>query len=423
MLHISFLNNMNNLAEQLIFEDKGGKNLHLEHIEDEILNYGIDGGRASINFIRSLRDMFAGATRSSINMTVKWDGAPAIFAGIDPEDGKFFVGKKSVFNVEPQLYKTNADIDKYTSGDLNAKFKVALQEFPKLGIKGVLQGDLMFTNDVGTQTIDDVDYYTFQPNTIVYAAAQDSDLGKQISKAKIGVVWHTTYTGDELQSMKASFGADISKLKNVSSVWMDDATYKDVSGRATFTQSETDKITKELSNAGSTFRKINSTLLKKFLNLQNSLTGTLAGASYKTYNNTFVREGKPITNPKRHAMGYPTFFKNKLQEQIDKMKSDAGKKKYQTLQKEYDRELRKHVSNLAQIALFQNYIVSAKMLVIYKLNSVKNIGTFIRTSNGFKAVNPEGYVAIDRVSGGAVKLVDRMEFSFNNFTAAKAWDK
>ena len=67
---------------------------------------------------------------------------------------------------------------------------------------------------------------------------------------------------------------------------MDDATYKDVSGKATFTQSETDKITKELTNAGSTFRKINSVLLKKFLNLQDSLTGTLAGASYKTYNNT-----------------------------------------------------------------------------------------------------------------------------------------
>ena len=112
-----------------------------------------------------------------------------------------------------------------------------------------------------------------------------------------------------------------------------------------------------------------------------------------------------------------------LQEQIDKMKSPAGKKKYEMLQKEYDREFKKHVSNLTQIAFFQNYIIAAKMLVIYKLNSVKSIGTFIRTSNGFKAVNPEGYVAIDRVSGGAVKLVDRMEFSFNNFTAAKAWDK
>ena len=352
---------MNNLAEQILYEDKGGKNLHLEHIEDEILNYGITGGRASINFIQSLRDMFAGASRSSINMTVKWDGAPAIFAGIDPEDGKFFVGKKSVFNVEPHLYKTNADIDKYTSGDLNAKFKVALQEFPKLGIKGVLQGDLMFTDDVESQTIDGVKYFTFQPNTIVYAAAQDSELGQQIKSARIGVVWHTTYTGNELQSMKASFGADISKLKRVRTVWVDDASYRDVSGRATFTESETQAITKQLSGAGSTFRKINSTMLQKFLNLQNSLTGALAGASYKTYNNTKVREGKPVTNPKRHAMGYSVFFNSKIQEQIDKMKSPRGKEKYETLQKEYMREFKKHSNNLQQIATFQNFIVYSKM--------------------------------------------------------------
>ena len=221
---------MNNLAEQLIYEDKGGKNLHLEHIEDEILNYGIDGGRASINFIQSLRDMFAGASRSSINMTVKWDGAPAIFAGIDPKDGKFFVGKKSVFNVEPQVLKTNADIDKYTSGDLNNKFKVALEEFPKLGIKGVLQGDLMFTDKKITH-MGGKKYYMFQPNTIVYMADVDSELGEQIKSAKIGVVWHTTYTGKELQSMKASFGVNISGLRSSSSVWMDDATYKDTSGK------------------------------------------------------------------------------------------------------------------------------------------------------------------------------------------------
>ena len=414
---------MNNLAEQILFEDKGGKNLHLEHIEDEILNYGISGGRASINFVQSLRDMFAGATRSSINMTVKWDGAPAIFAGVDPEDGKFFVGKKSVFNVEPQLYKTNADIDKYTSGDLNAKFKVALSEFPKLGIKGVLQGDLMFTNDVSTDTIDGQKVYTFQPNTIVYAVPVDSKFGSIIKKAKIGVVWHTTYTGKELQSMKASFGVNISGLKNVSNVWMDDATFKDVSGSATFTQSETDAITKELSIAGSTFQTINSPMLTKFLNLQNSFTGALLGASLKTYNNINVRQGKPITNPNAHAIGYVKHVEMKLQEMIDKSKSPKGKNKYKNLQREYKREMLKHVKNLTQIITFQNAVVNAKMLVVKKLNRIRSIGTFIKTSNGFQVSNPEGYVAIDRVSGNAVKLVDRMEFSFNNFTAIKAWDK
>ena len=414
---------MNNLAEQLLFEDKGGKNLHLEHIEDEILNYGIDGGRASINFIQSLRDMFAGASRSSINMTVKWDGAPAIFAGVDPDDGRFFVGKKSVFNVEPQLYKTNADVDKYTSGDLNKKLKVALSEFPKLGIKGVLQGDLMFTDDVSTDTIDGKKYYTFQPNTIVYAVDVDSDFGSQIKKAKIGVVWHTTYTGKELQDMKASFGVNISSLKNVSSVWQDDATFKDVSGSATMTQSETDEITAELSTAGKTFQKINSTLLKKFLNLQDSFTGAMISAGIKTYNNISVRQGKPISNPRAHAQGYIKYVGDKYNDKVKDSKSKAGKDKYNKLRAEYTRELSKHVKNLTEIITFQNAIVNAKMLIVRKLNSVKSIGTFIKTSNGFKVSNPEGYVAIDRVSGNAVKLVDRMEFSFNNFTAIKAWDK
>ena len=409
---------------ELLTEDKAGKNLHLEHIEDEILNYGVDGGRAAINFLQSLRDMLAGASRSSVNMTVKWDGAPAIFAGIDPSDGKFFVAKKSVFNVNPKLYKTNAEIDADLSGALNSKFKIALAEFSKLGIKDVLQGDLMFTDDVESETIEGTKYYTFQPNTIVYAVPIDSDLGKVINKAKIGVVWHTTYKGKELQDMKASFGADIKGLSKPTSVWMDDATYKDVSGRATFNQKETDKITATLSKVGSTFQKINAPMLRRFLTLQDSLTGALVGASLKTYNNSKVRAGEIISNPKGHATGYVKWVEMSIQKQIDKAKSDKGKEKYTKLQKEYVRDFSKHTRNLEQVIRFQNLLVDAKMQIVKKLNSVKGLtDTFVKTANGFKVTNPEGYVAIDRVSGGAVKLVDRMEFSFNNFTAIKAWDK
>ena len=409
---------------ELLTEDKAGKNLHLEHIEDEILNYGVDGGRAAINFLQSLRDMLAGASRTSVNMTVKWAGAPAIFAGIDPSDGKFFVAKKSVFNINPKLYKTNAEIDADLSGALNSKFKIALAEFSKLGIKDVLQGDLMFTDDVESETIEGTKYYTFQPNTIVYAVPIDSDLGKVINKAKIGVVWHTTYKGKELQDMKASFGADIKGLSKPTSVWMDDATYKDVSGRATFNQKETDKITGTLSKVGSTFQKINAPMLRRFLTLQDSLTGALVGASLKTYNNSKVRAGEKIKNPKQHARGYVDWVKQSIQKQIDKAKSDKGKEKYTNIQKEYVREVTKHVNNLTQVITFQNLLVDAKMQIVKKLNSVKGLtDTFIKTANGFKVTNPEGYVAIDRVSGGAVKLVDRMEFSFNNFTAIKAWDK
>ena len=281
---------------EILLEDKGGKNLHLEHLEDEILNYGVDGGRAALNFLRSLRDMLSGASRSSVNMTVKWDGAPAIFAGVEPETGDFFVAKKSVFNVNPKLYKTTKEIDNDLSGALNSKFKVALQEFSKLGIKGVLQGDLMFTDDVENTKIDDISYYTFQPNTIVYAVPVDSKLGKIIKKSKVGIVWHTTYTGDTLQGMKASFGADISSLSKPSSVWMDDATYKDTSGKSTFTATETESVTKILSQVGSTFQKIDANGLRKFLTVQNGMTGAIAGASLKTYNNSKVRAGEIIKN-------------------------------------------------------------------------------------------------------------------------------
>jgi hypothetical protein len=410
--------------KQMLTESKAGKNLHLEHLEDEILNFGVDGGRAALNFLRSLRDMLSGDARSSVNMTVKWDGAPAIFAGVEPETGDFFVAKKSVFNVNPKLYKTTAEIDDDLSGALNSKFKVALKEFSKLGIEGVLQGDLMYTDDLEPQAIDGVKYITFQPNTIVYAVPVNSDFGKTILRSKVGIVWHTTYTGNKLQDMKASFGANISKLNKTPSVWMDDATYKDVSGKATFTSQETADITSILSDVGRTFNKINGPKLRAFLKLQDSMTGVLAGASLKTYNNSKVRAGEKITNPSSHAKGYEKWVFDSIQKQIDKVKSDKGKQKYTNIQKEYVREVKKHTANLFQVITFQNLLVDAKMQIVKKLNSVKGLtDTFIRTPNGYKVTNPEGYVAIDKVSGGAVKLVDRMEFSFNNFTAIKAWDK
>jgi hypothetical protein len=282
----------------------------------------------------------------------------------------------------------------------------------------------MWTDDTETTKIDGVSYITFQPNTVVYAVPADSEMGKKVKASKIGIVWHTTYTGDTLQGMTASFGANIAGLKKPSSVWMDDATYKDVSGKATFTAKETEKITAILSQTGTTFRKINANGLRAFLVVQNGMMGAIAGASLKTYNNSKVRAGEKIKNPASHAKGYEKWVFDAIQKQIDKAKSDKGKKKYTDMQKEYLREIKKHTKNLVQIIAFQNLLVDAKAQIVNKLNSVKGLtDTFIKTSNGFKVTNPEGYVAIDRVSGGAVKLVDRMEFSYNNFTAIKAWDK
>ena len=228
------------------------KNVHMEHIEDSILNGGVNGARQAINYLRSLRDMLAGNAARSVKVTVKWDGAPAIFAGKDPSDGKFFVAKKGVFNKNPKVYKTNADIDADTDGDLNTKLKEALKYLPALGIEGVVQGDFLYSKkDIKKVDIDGESYITFHPNTIVYAIPAKSELAKTILASNIGVVWHTVYRGTTFETMSASFGEEIaSDLTKSRNVWAVDASYKDASGTATFNKRETTKITKILSDAG-----------------------------------------------------------------------------------------------------------------------------------------------------------------------------
>jgi len=394
--------------------EAAGKNLHLELIEDEILNDGIHGGRASINFIQSLRDMLAGTAKTSVNVSTKWDGAPAIFAGTDPSDGQFFVAKKSVFNKNPILYKKESDID--VTGDLGAKFKVALKEFSKLDIKGVLQGDLLYTS-LGTAI---PDHWTFQPNTIMYAVPTDSDIGKKISKSKIGIVWHTTYSGDTLEGMTASFGVD-QPLKRVASVWHTDADFKDVSGSAKMTAAETTKVTGDLSEAGQSFRKINSKKIGEWNPLQNTLP---ASAQWKTYQNSLIKNQVKFRGGRMQVADYFKFVHEAFLKITATKKTEKTKKDWMKRKEMYFKELRNQTRNMVAVTEFMGHIVNAKMKIIDKLNSIKQLGisTFVKTADGFKVTTPEGYVVADSTQK-AVKLVDRLEFSFNNFTAQKNWDK
>ena len=388
-----------------------------------VFNEGVNGTRKAINFLRSLRDMLAGHSKSPITSTVKWDGAPAIFAGIDPRDGKFFVAKKGVFNKEPKVYKTAADIDADTSGDLADKLKIALKEFSKLGIKsGVYQGDLMFTQgDLKKETIDEVDYITFHPNTIVYAVPANSELGKRIRTAKVGVVWHTTYIGESFESMRASFGHSIvSKLTQVSSVWMDDANYKDYSGTATFTAEETKKVTDVLSRAGSLFNSISAQTLNGISNDEDLLLAV------KTFNNSKIRKMEQISDTRTHVRDLFHYIHDKYQKEIEKKKTAAGKQKQEDARKRILSFFAHHDQNQI-VAIFDlvNLLVEAKKMIIEKMNQAGHINTFLKTANGFKVTGVEGFVAIDHLSGGAVKIVDRMEFSYANFSPEilKGWQR
>jgi hypothetical protein len=410
-----------NSFKTYLSEATSGKNTHMTHIEDRVIYAGVKGAREAIFALRSLRDMLAGNSKTATNVTVKWDGAPAVFAGIDPSDGKFFVAKKGIFNKNPKVYKSEADVRADTSGDLADKLSIAFNELKDLGIKGVIQGDIMFTKgDVAKESIDGDAFYTFQPNTIVYAVPVNSELGKTISKANLGVVWHTTYTGKDFESMKASFGVKLGSLKKKKSVWYQDAEYQDMSGTVTFSDKDTKEVTEALSKAGKIFQKIAGTTLREL-----EKNADLAG-KIETFNNTLVRKGQRITNTTKHVSAMLKYFDDKFAKEKDKRSSVRGKDVVDAKKK----ELLKFFSpsnkkNLILMFDLMNAIVAAKLIIINKLDRVKQIDTFVRTKNGFKVTGSEGFVAIDKSKGGAVKLVDRLEFSMNNFSSdvIKGWEK
>ena len=397
------------------------KNTHMTHIEDLILDGGVKGARQAILALRSLRDMLSGNASTPVDISVKWDGAPAVFAGIDPSDGEFFVAKKGIFAKNPKVYKNHADIDADTSGDLNKKLKLAFDNLKDVGIRGVIQGDFMFeASDLKAEKIDGVKHITFHPNTIVYAIPFGTPLAKVIAKAKVGIVWHTTYTGTSFETMKASFGKSIaSGLKGNKNVWMVDATYPDVSGKALLDSGTTKQLNTLLSLAGKTFRKVEAPVLKE---LENNKELNLV---VNIYNNTAVRRGERIGNAKKHAKGLIKFVNERYAKQIDKLKSPAGKGRKED---ERDKLLSffsdKNLGILEEVFNLHNYVTDAKLIIINKLKTLSNIDTFVKTKQGFKVTGPEGFVAIDRTAGGAVKLVDRLEFSANNFSTdiIKGWD-
>jgi len=401
--------------------EAAGKNTHMIHIEDLILDGGVKGARQAIIALRSLRDMLSGNTKSAVDVTVKWDGAPAVFAGEDPRDGQFFVAKKGIFNADPKVYKSHADIDADTSGDLSKKLKMAYDYLKPLGIKGVIQGDFMFDkSDLKKENINGISHLVFHPNTIAYAIPTDSALAKTIRAAKIGIVWHTTYSGATFETMRAEFGKEIvSKLKSSKDVWMQDATLDDLSGTATLTKKETELLNKKLSSAGKLFRKISGSTLKE---LESNKELNLV---INVYNNSKVREGQRITDTKKHATGLVMWVNARYQKEIDKRTSQKGKDiqiaKRDQLLAFFSKS---NIKSLQNVFDLQNLVVDSKLIIINKLNVLNKIGTFVKTKSGFKVTNAEGFVAIDRMEGGAVKLVDRLEFSYNNFSPdiIKGWD-
>ena len=399
------------------------RNTHLTHIEETIITDGASGAENAINFLKEVRNMLSSNVRTGVNITTKWDGAPAIFCGIDPEDGKFFVATKSVFNASPKLNKTSADIKKNHTGGLVEKLEVALKELSKLGIKGVIQGDMMYTkSDLQTKTIDGEEYIIFQPNTIVYAIPKNGPLGKFVLKTKMGIIFHTEYKGKTLQTMKASFNINISKLRKTKTVWFDDASYKDVSGTVTLTKDETENLNGYIERIESLLPKVSSYLDKMAGDFDEKNQFAIP-TNFKVHLNSYFRSTDDLPDSNTMVADFKTYWTTKLDKKIESVKSEGAKEKYTEIKKDGLNKIEKQTADLQNATLLYNYIMDAKNVLVQKLSKVKSIGTFLRTNDGLKTTEPEGFVAVDRLKGNAVKLVNRLEFSRANFTAAKNWVK
>ena len=393
------------------------KNTHLEHLEDNILNGGSEGGREAVAFLRSLGKMLDQGGADT-RVTVKWDGALAIICGTNPDNGRFFVGTKSEFNkVDPKIIYSEEDVDRmYSPGQLAQKLKDSYKYLSQLSIPNVVQGDLLFTDDKYEANIGGDTCIAFQPNTIVYAVPKDTDIGQKIEDAKLGIVFHTSYSGRSLDTMTASFG-NIGVQGNTD-VFVTSSDFKNASGEANMTAAEKTTYANLVNKTEGSLKQSS-----RFLDLMkgNNMNKFTLNIMFKTFFNTYVRQGRTLIGARNTARDFAAYFSNALDKEIDSKKMKTTKDKYLDIK---NKGL-KFISDNQQaiymtVASYMN-LQAAKNFMIRKLQKVNTFGTFLRTSDGYRVTAPEGFVAIR--SGQALKLVDRLEFSRANFTADKNWEK
>ena len=393
------------------------KNTHLEHLEDDIFNQGYAGAKNSINFLKSLEEMLStGHGGTNTRVTVKWDGAPAIICGKEPQTGMFFVGTKSVFNkTTPKICFNEENIDYHYEGAINNILKKCLNELSKLPIDGVLQGDLLYFDLPMVVQMCGKKCYKFKPNTITYCVESDTEMGKKVGQSKLGIVFHTTYHGDSITEMHASFGADVKGLQGVKDVAVFSSDFQNIDGKANLGTSEKAKLKTLVSSADRNLRAG-----QKFLNDIKEERGTFAhNALFKIYFNRVIKENRIPPSSATMAKGFCHFVDERYNAEINKKKTDKAKKMWQERRNKAINYLNKSKNPMySALSGFRN-LMDAKLIIINKLNKIEGIGTFLEDENGYRATTPEGFVAIRE--GTALKLVDRLEFSRANFTAAKDW--
>ena len=390
---------------------------HLEHLEDEMLNYGVEGCKAAVGFLQELRRML-GCDNSTGFMQTKWDGAPAVVCGIDPNVGLFFVGTKSVFAQQPKICYREFDIDKYypDGGELPKKLKFCLKYFKDLDIKGIVQGDLVFTpGDVTTETIHGEKLHTFRPNTITYAIPTDHEVGKKVAAAQVGVVFHTHYTGQDFLSMQAVAGAKVSSSKDVFAIDNDTPMHK-----VGLNHQEEVKFDGHVKTIESMCGACGYFLDELVSNTGKTGDEKWHVASYlKPFFNAEIKAARNINNADTAFENLYNFYYDKTTAMLDKIKTASTKAQKSKLVHNSQNYLRDNQGKFKSMLGLYKELQTVKQMVIDKLDHLETFKTFAQTDKGYKITGPEGYVL--HRNGDMIKFVNRLEFSYINFTLAKQW--
>ena len=394
--------------------EAAGPNKHLTHLEELILTNGKEGATRAIQYLQALTEVLDSGTPKAVNTTVKYDGAPAVIVGVDP-NGNFFVGSKSVFAKVPKMNYSINDIKQNHSHapGLVDKLIQTFVHFKGVNFTSTYQGDFLFDDEIKElNTIDGEEHVIFKPNTIVYAVPTNSEEGQKIVKAKVGVVFHTEYDVnlDEQgvpRFTTKKFGVDVTNINPGPDVYVKDAYFESDAGYVTLTDEETNLVTSYINSANQALSNIDfDAASEKML------------SNINTYINTEIRGGEFLGDNAVSFQNFVEWFTGRINKQISTLKSDAGIARATKAKDTLLSLVEAAKEDILNIFEFQKAIKQAKDIFIQKYNNMMqgvSMKHYLFEPNGDLVVTePEGYVAID-ATGNAVKFVDRLEFSRANF--------
>jgi hypothetical protein len=398
-------------------------NRHMTHAEDLVL-LGKDGLEWINKIFPKLYNKLKSDTdKDDIRLSVKFDGAPSVFVWTKfgnelPKPG---VAIKGLFAKNPKVMFSGEDVDKYyiDQPDLAVKLKILLKYVVLLEIPEgeIWQGDFLFDK---TTLKDEGNQYSFHPNTIIYKIDKDSEIGQKIGKSEIGIVWHTKYTGTSLENIKADYNVDVKRLKNPENVFMTDPYIASLAGYVTLTDDERKVIKEKLLK----INKTSNTLIKSE-NYKKIISNEKLISLFNIYQNSLIRQNIRITDSEKFIEGFKTFIEKRYKKEIDSKKTDDAKVKYKAEMKNLISIIDENQDTFKTIVILMMIIRKLKNVFIKKLNNIGKFSTFLKTNKGKYIITGDEGFAVSDIHGNIVKLVDRYDFSYANFSPdiVKGWSK